>query len=198
MVSHNVVISHHAGESVPTIQKDASPRYLKVSTVADVNSLMDQVRAAALAVRNWVLAQSSDPLDILRRMKYEPVGFHPIDGRPLNLIEQINQTWTYAAALAAARQLLALHPEAGGFRVAPGAHACLELDIMSEIPGIVGAEIFAAVTPRNNGKLEADLLKLGKRTEEHRYVFFMCPLFPGIRRLPQFEKHGVQVWSVDI
>jgi hypothetical protein len=38
----------------------------------------------------------------------------------LNLVEQINQTWTYLVALAAAKQLLTLHPEAGGYRLAPG------------------------------------------------------------------------------
>lgn len=50
-------------------------------------------------------------------------------------------------------------------------------DIMSVVEGFVGAETFAAVTPRNNGKLDADLLKLSARQEKHRYVFFMSPLF---------------------
>lgn len=113
-------------------------------------------------------------------------------------MEQINQTWTYAVAIAAARQLLVLHPEAGGFHLAPGAHASLALDIMSEVEGLVGAETFAAVTPRNNGKLAGDLAKLAARPETHRYVFFMSPLFPSNERRPQFEKNGVQVWSVDI
>lgn len=135
---------------------------------------------------------------MLRRMKFEAIGFHPIEDRPLNLVEQINQTWTYAVAIAAARQLLVLHPNVGGLRLAPGAHAALELDIMSEQPGAVGAETFAAVTPRNNGKLEADLTKLTSRIERHRYVFFMSPAFPGSNRLPQFERNGIQVWSVDI
>jgi hypothetical protein len=44
---------------------------------------------------------------------------------------------------------------------------------MSEAPGLVGAETFAAVDPRNNKKLELDLQKLAARTEQHRYLFFM-------------------------
>jgi hypothetical protein len=48
-------------------------------------------------------------------MKFETVGFHPIQGHSLNLVEQINQTWTYAVALAAVRHLLEMHPEAGGY-----------------------------------------------------------------------------------
>ncbi|RWI33312.1 MAG: hypothetical protein EOR30_32025 [Mesorhizobium sp.] len=100
-------------------------------------------------------------------------------------------------AIAAARQLLELHSDAGGFRLAPGAHASLELDIMSEVAGYVGAETFAAVSPRNNGKLAADLAKLARRPERHRYVFFMSPLFPGNERRPQFERDGIEVWSID-
>jgi hypothetical protein len=174
------------------------PGPLIVNCVADADKLMDKVRAAAGSVRSWIAGQTGDPLDILRRMKFEPVGFHPIDGHALNIVEQINQTWTYCVALAAARQLLLLHPDVGGFRLAPGAHACQALDIMSVAEGRVGAETFAAVTPRNNGKLDADLLKLAMRPEQHRYVFFMSPLFQGNNRLPQFEKPGVQVWSVDV
>jgi hypothetical protein len=30
--------------------------------------------------------------DLLRRMKFDPVGYHPIEGQPLNFVEQINQT----------------------------------------------------------------------------------------------------------
>lgn len=63
-----------------------------------------------------------------------------ISGHALNVVEQINQTWTYVVALAAARHLMEMHPEAGGYVLAPGAHAAIELDIMSEAPGLVGAE----------------------------------------------------------
>jgi len=55
---------------------------------------------------------------------------------------------------------------------------------MSEEPGLVGAETFAAVHPRNNGKLAADLAKLSDRPEKHRYVFFMSPRHPGACRQP--------------
>jgi len=172
--------------------------YLTIQTNADVDRYMDQVRASARRVRDWVAAQSGDPLDLLQRMKFDPIGYHPIEDRPLNFIEQVNQTWTFAVALAATRQLLALHPNVGGFRLAPGAHASIPLDIMSEAEGQVGAETFAAVSPRNNGKLAADRAKLALRSEKHRYVFFMSPQFPNAERLPQFERDGVQVWSVAI
>jgi hypothetical protein len=151
------------------------PGALIVRCIADADSLMGKIRTAASSVRSWIANQGGDPLDILRRMKFEPVGFHPIHGHALNIVEQINQTWTYCVALAAARQLLLLHPDVGEFRLAPGAHACQALDIMSVAEGCVGAETFAAVTPRNYGKLAADLDKLAMRPEQHRYVFSCRP-----------------------
>jgi hypothetical protein len=172
--------------------------YLKVQTAEDVDRHMDQLRASARRAQEWIASQAGDPLDLLRRMKFETIGFHPIEDRELNFLEQINQTWTFAVALAAARQLLVLHPDVGGFRLAPGAHASLPLDIMSEAEGIVGAETFAAVSPRNNGKLAADLAKMAQRPETHRYVFFMSPRHLKAERLSQYERDGVQVWSVTI
>jgi hypothetical protein len=172
--------------------------YLTVRSVEDIERHLGRVREAAAHAQAWVAAQRGDPLDLLRRMKFEPVGRHPIDGRPLNLVEQLNQTWTFSVALAAARELLLLHPEAGGYRLAPGAHASIPLDIMSEIEGLVGAETFAAVDPANNRKLALDLVKMTTRPEQNRYVFFMSPKFPGSRRLEKLERGGVQVWSVDV
>src|SRR5262245_8865329 len=169
-----------------------------VRSLDEADNLMAMVRASAARAQAWIAAQTGDPLDTLRRMKFDPVGFHPLEDRPLNLVEQINQTWTFAVAISAAKQLLCLHPDVGGFRLAPGAHASLDLDIMSVEAGRVGAETFAAVTPRNNGKLAADLAKLATRPEHYRYVFFMSPQFPGNERRPQFERHGVEVWSVDV
>ncbi|SMQ85918.1 hypothetical protein SAMN06295905_3213 [Devosia lucknowensis] len=134
---------------------------------------------------------------MLKRMKFEAVGFHPVEDRALNVVEQINQTWTYFVAATAAKQLLELHPDAGGFHLAPGAHASLELDIMSAVPGLVGAETFAAVDPRNNGKLHLDLAKMAGRSETHRYVFFLSPLYATAGRQAKLERDGVQVWSLD-
>lgn len=171
---------------------------LTVRTPEEADELMAAVEASAARACDWISAQTGDPFDMLRRIKFEPIGFHPIEDRPLNFIEQINQTWTFAVAIAAAKQLLLLHPAVGGFHLAPGAHASLDLDVMSVEPYEVGAETFAAVSPSNNGKLAADLAKLGQRPERHRYVFFMSPLFPGNRRRPQFERDGVEVWSIDV
>ena len=169
---------------------------IHVQTRDDADRLLDTIRVSARRAHDWIAAQSGDPLQVLKRMKFEPVGFHPIEDRALNVVEQINQTWTYFVAVSAAKELLELHPDVGGFHLAPGAHASLELDIMSATPGSVGAETFAAVDPRNNRKLSLDLQKMAARTERHRYVFFMSPLYAAGGRQHRLESDGVQVWSL--
>jgi hypothetical protein len=164
----------------------------------EVDRHLAMVHAAAAKTQVWIAAHSGDPMNLLRSMKFETIGFHPISDHALNVVEQINQTFTYAVALAAVRELLVRHPDAGGFRLAPGAHMSQRLDIMSDVDGLVGAETFAAVTPGNNGKLAGDLRKLAGCTEQYRYVFFASPRFPGTVRLPKFERDGIEVWSVDV
>ncbi len=165
---------------------------------ADIDAQIAVVRDAAAVTAEWLARPRADPLALLRYLKFDPAGRHPVEPRPLNIIEQVNQTWTYLAALAGTRELLRLHPEAGGFRLAPGAHAAQPLDVMSVVPGLVGAETFAAVTPDSNKKLARDLAKLAGRSETFRYVFFISPAYPGSRRRHELERDGVQVWSVDV
>jgi hypothetical protein len=83
---------------------------------------MDLVRDAARKIQTWMAEQDGDPLDLMRRMKFETGGFHPILGHPLNIVEQVNQTWTFVVALRAAQHLLELHPDLGGFVLARRAH----------------------------------------------------------------------------
>lgn len=169
-----------------------------VRTRDEADELALKARQSADHLRQWICTSAGDGLELLRALKFDQVGFHPVEGRALNAIEQINQTWTYLVALAAVRKLLELHPDVGGFRIAPGAHAALPLDVMSYAPGVVGAETFAAVDPRNNGKLAKDLTKLTDRPESHRYVFFCSPGYPGTKRWENLERGEVQVWSVDV
>lgn len=170
---------------------------LTIKTAEQADDLMEKIRESAAQANDWLKNHRGDPLTMLREIKFEPVGFHPTEKRSLNFIEQINQTWSYIAAIAAVRQLIAMHPEASGFNVSPGAHKALELDIMSIEPNHVGAEVFAAVSLTNNAKLKKDLKKLSNRPEPHRYVFFISPSHRGLRRRQEHEKDGIQVWSVD-
>lgn len=55
-----------------------------------------------------------------------------------------------------------------------------------------------ATTPSNMIMVSLALLtKVAARPEQHRYVFFI-PAFRGNTRLPQLERSGIQVWSVEL
>ena len=174
------------------------PQTLLIENEAQLDERVDQMRASAARLQAWCGAFGGDGVEFLRALKFDQVGCHPLEDRAINAVEQVNQTWTYLVALAAVRELLRWHPQAGGFRIAPGAHAAQLFDVMSVAKGQVGAETFAAVNPKNNDKLNRDLVKLVGRSLRHRYVFFASPLHPGTARRPELERDGIQVWSVDV
>lgn len=170
-----------------------------VCTLAEIDAALTAIHANAAHACAALQALPVDPIEALARIKFDPVGCHPVERRPLNIVEQVNQTFSYLVALKASRLLLEWHPEAEGFRLAPGAHAPKgSLDVESLVPGVVGAETFAAVSPNNNRKLARDLLKLSARAERFRYVFFMSPLFPQTERQAKRERDRVQVWSISM
>ena len=171
---------------------------IKLSDERAADEHLLAMTVAAERARDWLKAHDGDPLELLKAVKFEAIGFHPVTGAPLNFIEQVNQTFTYIVALKASRELFRMHPGCGPLLLAPGAHAAQELDIMSDSVGLIGAETFSAVSPRNNGKLARDLDKLSKRPERFRYVFFASPMYPKTGRIENFERSGVQVWSVHL
>lgn len=114
-----------------------------------------------------------DPMEALRAMKFERIGFNPLDGTPLNLIEQLNQTFHDLASFAAASYLIEKFQQCEGLRLAPQFAA--GTDIRSIVPGLVAAEVFAAVSPTNNDKLRKDARKVDETRAEHRFVFFYSP-----------------------
>ncbi|MDJ0993117.1 MAG: hypothetical protein QNI90_06055 [Dinoroseobacter sp.] len=139
-----------------------------------------------------------EPMAAMFDMKFRPIGFHPTAGHPLNLIEQINQTFSFLCALEASELLFQWHKDLEGLVVYPGAHAprgTLDIEALNR-PGYIGAELFAAVRPANNGKLKKDLEKLRDRSEENRYEFFICPTHPETKRQNDLEDYGVRVWSI--
>lgn len=171
-------------------------KVIHVRSPAEIDEQIAALLVAAEKARAWLHAHDGSAMELFHALKFDPVGFHPVHGHALNIIEQVNITSTYAAAFEAVRLLMELHPEEPGFLLAPGAHMALPLDIMSEEAGRVGAEVFAAVHPRNNRKLDKDLAKMAERDEMHRYVIFASPKYPEKARHPELELDGVQVWSI--
>ena len=59
-----------------------------VRNIEDVDRYLGQVRDAAAKIHSWIAAQTGGPLDLLRRMKFETVGFHPIQVMLLTLLNR--------------------------------------------------------------------------------------------------------------
>lgn len=111
------------------------------------------------------------PLELLAALKFLQCGRHPMEDRSLNLVEQVNQTFSMLVALEGCRELLARHPGIS-LLIDPGAAASTTSDIVSE-DGSVAAECFAAVDARNNRKLVRDIQRLSKLNPGTRcYIFY--------------------------
>lgn len=174
---------------------------MKIRALASDEDVDDLIAAvtrsadAALAKLSQ-LGGGSEGLRTLWALKVSPVGCDPLAAEvPLNLIEQLNQTFTYLASARAVKLLLSLHPDLAPFTVNLGTSS--GSDIESAKAGGLAAEVFAAVNTSNNRKLAKDLAKVGRTEARLKYVFFMCPGYGEGRQL-QLEGGGggVQVWSV--
>jgi hypothetical protein len=139
---------------------------------------------------------TEEALHSLWMMKVDHLGCDPLDAEaPLNLIEQLNQSFTYIASAKAVRVLLSLHPDLAPFRLNLGTMA--GSDIESAKGGGLAAEVFAAVNTKNNQKLTKDIEKVGIVEAQFKFVFFMCPGYKE-QRQPQLEtRPDVKIWSVD-
>ena len=171
---------------------------LKSFTVNDIRELEQLERKLYLSMDKTLLQISSginsnSSQTLFSKMKFGGVGFDPLDSkRSLNIVEQINQSFTYLASFYALEVLFTEYSEIAPFRLnlgtAPGS------DIESEC-GELAAEVFAAVAPTSNQKLKKDINKVLATDAKLKFVFFMCPNFE-LGRQPQLEKEDVIVWAL--
>ena len=154
----------------------SSEKQIEVSSLTVVDELLATIRDAARKTQMALcrLGNEPDALRALAAMKFESVGVDPLDpGRPLNVIEQLNQTFTYVASLDAVKRLMERHPEASSFTLNLGTRP--GWDVESEDCGGIIAEVFAATHPASNNKLKKDIKKVSLGDAAHKYAFFMCP-----------------------
>jgi hypothetical protein len=122
------------------------------------------------------LASELEPIDWFYAIKFKKIGRDGLFDRKQNVIEQVNQTFTYLVTLQGIKELLSRHPESRPYWVNLGARR--GPDILSE-DGAVIAEAFAAVRPTNNRKLLIDLQRCSNHPAHHKYVFFFSPGIPA-------------------
>ena len=171
---------------------------VKSFIVNDINELeqleqklYESMDKALLQISFEINSNSSQIL--FSKMKFGGIGFDPLDTkRELNIVEQINRSFTYLASFYALEILFTEYPKLAPFRLnlgtAPGS------DIESEC-GELAAEVFAAVAPTSNQKPKKDMNKVLETNARLKFVFFMCPNFE-LGRQPQFERNDVVIWAL--
>lgn len=167
-------------------------------TQSDIEEYRESLRASAEQTQIQIaeLAGTESPLEFLCQLKFQSVGCDPLNiSRQLNLIEQLNQTFTYLASLNGAEFLFTRHPKVQSLTLNLGTSA--GSDIETQEDGGIAAEVFAAVTPRNNRKLANDIKKVSIANAKHRYVLFMSPEHEvGPYQGATTNATGVTVWSL--
>ena len=146
-----------------------------VNQPADAQALENDIRLASKRAASALRQRlgQGDALDVLRAVKFEKIGHDPLDpNRPLNLIEQVNQTFTALVSVRAVEYLFDHHPEAAPFRLNLGTAPGYDIE---SLDGSLAAEVFAATRPDSNNKLKNDIKKVKKSSARHLYVFFHCP-----------------------
>ena len=166
-----------------------------IRTIADAEGMHAQMLAGAARTADWLRSFTGEPMALLKSLRFELVGHDPLTGEPLNVVEQLNQTFTILVSLRAVERLIELHPEAGGFQLALGTSS--GRDIESVIPDLVAAEVFSATRPSSNQKLKKDVERLRSDPAKHRYVFFAAPGYTTGRQNQLETVPGVQVHTVE-
>jgi len=142
-----------------------------IHTVEEADELIHALsRSACHAISNFEQrARESSGLHALWAAKFLPIGCDPLDpGRPLNLMEQINQTFTYLASAKALKAVMMQHPTLGPFTLNLGTASGSDIESGD---GVLAAEVFAAVNTSNNQKLARDIQKVQQTTATYKYVF---------------------------
>jgi hypothetical protein len=159
-----------------------------------IRKVLESAKVTQRRLKN-LLNESDSGIHFLHSLKFLPVGCNPLNLRDLNLIEQLNQTFTYLSSFKAAEYLWAEHPNEDSFTVNLGTAG--GYDVHNDEKTIV-AEVFATVTPKNNKKLKNDVLKVHGSDAKHKYVFFYCPGFETgeIKHLEGYE--DVKIISLNL
>ena len=167
-----------------------------IRSASEAEQLHTRVVDSAERTVAWLRSFSGNAMSLLRAMRFQTVGHDPLTGEPLNVVEQLNQTFTILVSLRAVERLFELHPEAGGYRLALGTSS--GRDVESIQPGLVAAEVFSATRPESNQKLKKDVGRLASDSARYRYVFFSSPNYASGRQ-PQLETaSGVEVHCIDL
>ena len=77
-----------------------------IRTIADAEGIRAQMLAGAARTADWLRSFTGDPMEMLKAQRFKSVGHDPLTGEPLNVVEQLNQTFTILVTLSAVERLI--------------------------------------------------------------------------------------------
>ena len=169
----------------------------KVVNRKNLNSFIEQLEVSAAKTQSSIkkIASRKDAMFFLFECKFNKSGFDPLDSSiKLNLIEQLNQTFTYLASFKGAEYIFLHHKKVKSLTLNLGTAS--GTDIETDEDGGVVAEVFASVNPSNNRKLRNDISRISLVHAKHRYVFFISPKAPAGIHKSIWDKSNVKVISL--
>lgn len=172
-------------------------KQITLQKIEDIDAYIEDLRSSAeeAQLKLAEISEYAAPLEFLYRIKFEGIGCDPFNPqRSLNLLEQVNQTFTYLASFKAAKMLFSWHSGLTSLKMNLGTQS--GTDIESDYDGGISAEVFAAVAPASNDKLKKDMEKVSKSQATHKYVFFMCPNCTEGPYLRCKAPKGIKIWSL--
>ena len=90
-----------------------------IRTIIDAEQMHAQILDGAARTVAWLRGVEGEPMSVLKRLRFDAVGHDPLTGKPLNVIEQLNQTFTIWVSLRAVLEADRASP--GGLRIHIGA-----------------------------------------------------------------------------
>lgn len=127
-----------------------------------IDKLETSAEVSMLSIAN--LAADNDAMSFLYECKFHENGFDPLDhSKPLNFVEQLNQTFTYLASFKGAEYIFSMHVDVKSLTLNLGTSK--GSDIETADGGGVVAEFFASVDPTNNSKLRKDIKRISSKTQ---------------------------------
>lgn len=172
-------------------------KQIELHSADEIKKYKDIIEKAAKQAKQEldILSDKLSPIGYLEKIKYEKIGCDPlVPERNLNLIEQVNQTFTYLASLNAVRYLYSKYEYISSYRLNLG--TCQGSDIEA-YNGSVAAEVFAATNPSSNQKLKKDIAKVKATTAKNKFVFFSCPGIP-VGPYTYQDETDVMIYSLGI
>lgn len=147
-------------------------------TIHNLEELLEAWRKADIAMSQTIealreITADPSPFEIAYKIRFEQSAFDPLDSeRALNLTEHLNQLFTCLVSFAAAHDLHINHNTEFPINLNIGARRGFDIEAReSEIKG----ECFAAVSPKNNGKMKNDIARLKDATATRKFLYYYSP-----------------------